>query len=275
MVNLKKAALAVLALSVAGVASAAMYAPPPAAEAQETTAKHGFYVGVGVGALAAADSLSASGTATSSGILGGTAEGSANNDLGGISVNSYVLGGYSWVFPNKLFLGAEVFGSLTNASGSASASTVSASDSGFHSTGVANGGLTFTEEGGYGVRALPGYQVSPDAVVYAIAGWSNMTANIGVNGSATTTVADVDAADVAISGSSSDSYNFNGYQLGLGSMINVTSNIAVRGDLIWSSYGSKNVAGGAVTAEDTTAQGTVSVDPSSLEANVGVVYTFD
>lgn len=271
MVNLKKAALAVLALGVAGVANAAMYAPPPV-ETQEPVAKHGFYAGIGLGGVGFHNKTEAQGSAALDGIAEVSANGSSNG--GNVGLNSWLLGGYSWVFPNKVFLGAEVFGTLANTSASAGGNVGGASDVIFGTSATGSADLHLIMDGSYGVRALPGYQLAPNAVVYGIAGWASLITDAELSSSGAVASSDFGISESS-SASSKQHENFYGYQLGLGSMINVTDNIAIRGDLIWSAYGKKTIASGGTTTDIGSAQGSITADPTTIEANVGLVYMFD
>lgn len=276
MVKLNKAALAVLALGVAGVANAAMYAPPPSMTVEEPTAKHGFYVGIGLGGIGFESQMSGQASGTINGIAD-TGVSLGNADGGNYGLNSYLLGGYAWTFPNKVFIAGEIFGNLTNVPVSTNASFASVSDPGLDTVVAGNGGADLTLDGVYGIRALPGYQVTPSSVVYGIIGYARAHAGSDVYGNATADVGPF--PEVTGSASSSESYNFNGLQLGLGSMINVTHNIALRGDLIWTGYGKQTLVSGSAGSNDPddigAIQGDLQADPTTIEADVGVVYMFD
>lgn len=277
MVKLNKAALAVLALGVAGVANAAMYAPPPAMAAEEPAAQHGFYVGIGLGGIGFETQLSGQASATLNG-LADTAV-SLNDDKGNYGLNSYLLGGYAWTFPNKVFLAGEIFGNLTNVPVSMSVETGALTNPDLvDAEAFSDAGVSMTLDGVYGIRALPGYQVTPSSVVYGIIGYAR--AHAGANAFENSAAAIDDVVIASSTESVSNSYNFNGLQLGLGSMINVTEHVALRGDLIWTGYGSQTVLSGSAgdpanPADVGAVQGDLSVDPTTIEADVGVVYMFD
>jgi opacity protein-like surface antigen len=107
----------------------------------------------------------------------------------------------------------------------------------------------------YGARVLPGYQATDSTSFYGI---------VGVARGHFVTTGSVDA-DVA-SDSSSNHFNLNGYQLGLGTKTDVYKNIAVRTDLIYTGYQTK-------TFESNTGS-TSKIEPSTIEANVAAVYKF-
>lgn len=258
MMKCKKTALAVLALSFAGLASAGMYGPPPM-EPTETDGTHGFYLGIGAGGIGLTDKITETGSAVfhSTTSLSGT----TSADGGSIGLNSYLLAGYAWKLPNKVFLGTEIFGNLTNAGSSVD---VTSTDLVLDS----NNSVDVTLQYVYGIRALPGFQITPDAVVYGIIGYARAHATSDLSAS-------LAAGADTYSQSVSDSYNFNGYQLGLGSMISASTHVAIRGDLIYTGYESQTLRSGSVSSSTFSGEGSISAQPSTLEADVGLVFTFD
>jgi opacity protein-like surface antigen len=269
MINLKKAALAVIALGISSVVCAGMYEPPPSMMVDTPTSKHGPYVGIGLGGIGFQNEVTSQGSVTLNGLEARNVSSSA--DGGTVALNSFLLAGYAWTFPNKVFLGGEIFGNLTNAPVTLN-STSSGIDAitGANTSGNAN--VDMTLQGAYGVRALPGYQVTPSSVVYGIVGYSRAYTETSTTNNLAT---DLDGTSVGYNLGSSNHYWFNGLQLGLGSMISVTDNIALRGDLIWTGYQEKTLDSNSSTNAVGSAQGSVSAQPTTLEANVGLVYTFD
>jgi opacity protein-like surface antigen len=279
IVGFKKAALAVLALSVSGLASAGMYAVPPVE--QEPVLKDGFYAGIGLGGInfsSTIDSQSSNVIAIAGREFSDAQSSSYTN--GNIGLNSTIFGGYAWHLPKRIFLGAEIFGNLTNTviSGSATDTNAQTADLGVDITGTTvSNSADLTLKTAYGIRALPGYQVSSNAVIYLIGGWISSQAK----GSST-----IETFDASIEGSegegalltqtNSANYDLYGYQVGLGSMINLTEHVLVRGDLIYSGYNDVTLVSGSAEEPGLyAAQGSVTADPSTLEADVSLVYLFD
>lgn len=269
MKNLKKAALAVLALGATSVACAAMYEPPPSMMVDTSAPKHGPYVGIGLGGIGFSTDVTSQGSVTLNGLEARNVSSSA--DGGEAALNSFLLAGYGWTFPNKVFLGAEIFGNLTNAPVTLN-TTSSAVDAITGATTTGNANVNMTLEGDYGVRVLPGYQVTPSSVVYGIIGYSRAYTETSTTNNLTTAL---EGSNVGYDLSSSNHYWFNGLQLGLGSMISVTDNIALRGDLIWTGYQEKTLDSNSTTNSVGSAQGSVTAQPTTIEADVGIVYTFD
>lgn len=202
----------------------------------------GFYVGGDLGATSfmVKDQINQSSSGFSSSV-----------DTGKLGGNIGLLGGYAWVFPNQFFLGAEAFAQATSAKINFNAAGGGSSDD-------ADVKLRYV----YGLRVLPGYALTPDTNVYGIVGYAR--ANVKFDGSAGT-----------VSGSTTK--NFNGYQLGLGSMTNINKNVALRGDVIYTGYQSKTFTANATDLTDNTTNSYSTSEkftPSSLEGNVAVVYKF-
>ncbi len=269
MINLKKAALAVIALGATSIASAAMYAPPPGMVVDTPAPKHGPYVGIGLGGMGFSTDITSQGSVTLNGLEARNVSSSA--DGGEVGLNSFLLAGYGWTFPNKVFLGAEIFGTLTNAPVTLN-TTSSGVDALTGATTSGNANVNMTLDGTYGVRVLPGYQVTPSSVVYGIVGYSRAHTDTSTTNNLTTAL---DGGSTGYDLSSSNHYWFNGLQLGLGSMISVTDNIALRGDLIWTGYQEKTLNSNTTSNAIGSAQGSVTAQPTTIEANVGLVYTFD
>ena len=268
MINFKKTAWAVVALGTASVACAGMYEPPPGMMDEPAYAKHGPYFGIGLGALGFETQVTTQGTVTIDDVASRSVSGSG--DGGNEGLNSYVLAGYGWTFPNKVFLGGEVFGNLTNAPVTINnSSSNSDSDTGVTTSSNANVNMTF--DGDYGARLLPGYQVTSSSVVYGIVGYSRGYTSTTTTNTLTSSAGDSSGYEL----SSSDHYWFNGLQLGLGSMINVTNNIAFRGDLIWTGYEQQTLASASSSDAIGSAQSSITAQPITIEADVGLLYTFD
>ena len=262
MIKFNKAALAVLALGASSVASAAMYEAPPGMMQESAPSNHGVYLGIGAGGIGFESQVTHSGSTTI------VDQGFSDSvDGGNYGLNGYLLAGYAWTFPNKVFLAGEIFGTLTNAPVTINTTQTWPGVGGATNSDNANVGIKL--DGTYGVRLLPGYQVTPSSVVYGIIGYSRADTS-------TSSTLSINADGEVANQSTSDSFWFNGLQLGLGSMISVTDHIALRGDLIWTGYQSQTIAGGSTTtASGNVIQDTVTAQPTTIEADVGLIYMFD
>ena len=273
MIKLKSITIA-LALSMGFIApsianadtySEENYGPPPLPPPpQDTTEKnHGFYLGLGTGFYTLDDSMTHSTGLTIDGSAVKT--GSVNAHSGETGINGYVTGGYAWKFTSaNLFFATEIFGNMTNAEPYVS---VDSTDE----LGSSSSNVNLEIKYAYGIRALPGVMVTKDAVVYFIGGYARAHAD---SSSSVTSINNVDSSEDSAFSSSSSS-NFNGYQLGLGSMINVSKYVALRGDLIYSAYGDQTLAGGTRTVDNVAVQDTFTANPTSWEGNIGIVAMFD
>ncbi len=265
VLNFRKTTLALLALGLGGVANAGMYAAPVMAE-PDPAGKSGFYIGVGGGAMNLTTKFSGPGSSVSADGLVETTQDSSNKG-GALGWNTTAELGYAFALPKKMFLGVEAFGNYSN---------VSTSTTGVTSTTVAGATDTADTSGHYkldfvyGARLLPGYQVTNDAVVYGIVGYARADSKLDT--SATITRSD---ATVETLPTTTESFGLNGLELGLGSMIDVTEHVAIRGDIIWTGYENKTVDTSDTDAAGGTSSSSTKVSPSTVEANVGVVYKFD
>ena len=249
-VNLKTISLVLAALSINTISHAA---------------PNGFYAGAGLGGITFHDTLSGSGATTfdDGSSTAGTSTTNAGSD---IELNSAAFAGYAWSLPHQLFLGTEVFGNLMNASiYNSTAQAISQVDA--HNVSSEGSG-DYTLKNAFGARILPGFQIKPDVVAYGILGYTR--AHIDINSNASSITVDSDTATIP---SSTSSYNTNGYQLGLGSMINVTEHIFIRGDVIYTGY--QNIdSHSTITEGDGVTTGSSTLQFSTLEADLSVGYQF-
>lgn len=240
----------IISLGISSIACAATDYTP--------TEEHGFYLGLGAGFLTLNNAFDIDGTITDA--EGNEKTESVVTNSGNTGFNSFLVGGYSWKFVNRLFLAGEIFGNLTNTS---TPTEIIQSNS---KKDIINN-IDVTLQSVYGVRALPGYQVADNAVIYGIAGWAR--ANAESTDTLTSTKNDKNNLE------DNGTLNFNGYQLGLGSMLDITEHLALRADLIYTGYGQQTVGdaekdknnGGKVEA-------TATADPSTWEGDIGLVYSF-
>lgn len=185
---------------------------------------------------------------------------SSNNPGTNMNINGTILGGYQWSFANRFALAIEAFTNLSSAK-------ISDSYSIYNLEGTNDLTLNST----YGVRILPGYQITPATEIYTILGYARSQATVDSN----ITVASTASYNGASVSSSSD-YTLNGYQIGLGTKIDLTDvspHLAVRTDVIYTGYDSKtnNLS---MPSTGLTTNNTYKVQPSTLEANVVLLYQF-
>jgi len=214
---------------------------------------NGFYVGAGVGAIGMKNKLSSTSTTTNS--EQGTTNVYENNDFNtDVAVNSALFMGYALFFPNKYVLSLEAF---------ANASPVSVNNVVNNSYSTIDSSIKFNSV--YGVRLLPGFQVTKSSIVYAIAGYA--LANAKVQGTLNGTALDSPRLDSQYD----ETRHLNGYQLGLGAMTHVANHVLIRGDLIYSGYQSTSVT---ATSNNGDLSNTYSVKPYTIEANLSLMYQF-
>ena len=165
-----------------------------AAVALSTTAfADGFYAGAGLGGSSLHVKLTDSGN-------------NHSGNYGSTDVVGGLLGGYSFNMANQVNLGVEAFFNGTS-------DKISQTN--------ANGSSDVKLRYNYGVRVLPGYQLTPDTDMHLIAGY--------VRGNFKFDSSDTDS-------SASPHYNRNGYQAGFGLGTNVDKNVFLRADMIYSGY---------------------------------------
>ena len=270
MMRLNKIMLSACVIGIANIANAAMYVPPPSTTPSETnTGNKGIYVGIGVGGISLDAETNGAGNITTDGVLTDT---SNSVNAGNQGVNGSIFGGYAWTFSNKLFLAGEIFGTLTNvpvdAVGNSNTDTDPSLNQATDTTDV-----SMRLKGTYGVRLLPGYQVTQSTVVYGLVGYSR--ADIDSSATHTLSVTPAGGDTTSFESSNSDSNWFNGLQLGVGSMVKVAEHVALRGDIIWTGYQSQTIQSGGVSNADGSSAGSISATPTTLEGNVSLVYMFD
>ncbi|NCX96918.1 MAG: hypothetical protein EBX41_11050 [Chitinophagia bacterium] len=108
-----------------------------------------------------------------------------------------------------------------------------------------------------GFRLLPGYEISPGTVGYALIGYSNGRFNIRDNGNY---------------GFVSDSFNRSGIQGGLGLKTEISKHLALRGDVLYSYYGSQTSYGLSSTSPQVVQ--TYRNRFSTFEGDLTLVYKF-
>ncbi len=241
----------VMALSTAGLASA-----------------NGFYVGGGIGGLDLNQKTTQTQTIAQPPVAQGygvevLAPNTTTTQNGGkLGVNGTVMAGYSWSFSNRMYLGLESFYNYSSAKVSANGTSSSRNTDAVEET-TSDLRLNYV----YGARVLPGYQVTPDAVVYGILGVAR--GNFRASGTANAYLYGSEPVDGSATGS--QNFNLNAYQLGFGAMIDMSEHVALRGDVIYSGYQSKTLEATNTATQATT---TYEIVPSTVEANIVMVYKF-
>lgn len=206
-----------------------------------------FYMGAGVGAL------QLNNTVTDQGSTNFPDDPELNSNWNvtatghGTGVNGTLVLGYAWENPNDYFIGVEAFQNMSNAK--ATATLADADNSIAYHMKIKDV---------YGVRVLPGYHFTPDTVGYGILGLAHGKMQLTAN--------DDDDSDAK-------NYDLNGYQVGAGMMTKITPNIAVRGDLIYTGY-AKSTDSIDQNINGDTASDSFSIKPSTMEANIDLMYSF-
>ena len=212
---------------------------------------NGFYVGAGLGAMEMKNKLSDTTTVTQEESSTVNVNSDFNTD---VAATGTLLLGYSWWFPNKTFFALEAFTNATSVKVDNSLSGTNASD---------NSSVQFNSV--YGLRVLPGMQVTSSTVAYGIVGYALAKAKI--QNSTESTVSDTPLIDSTYD----KTQNLDGYQLGVGGMTHLTDHLFVRGDLIYSGYQETDIT---TSSENGTLVNTSTLKPYTLEADLSLVYQF-
>lgn len=261
--------LAMTASPVLAQASGGSYvtAPVPAQSSNGSNSQSGFYLGgsVGVNML---DNTIRSSTAASvdMGIFGVVS--SAGNASDSASATGFVGGGfagYRFDFGNQFNLAVEAFMTGSTAKAGASVNTAFSLDSDLFATSSSNSGVELQYS--FGARALPGYQITDTTTAYLILGYANGHFKDTMNGA----VQDFSVTpSIVESYSGSRSFNRSGFQVGLGSVVSLTDNLSVRGDVQYTIYSSRTVSG----VDSSGASASVKSEINTLEGLVSLVYNF-
>lgn len=186
-------------------------------------ARNGWYGGVDIGASSFQDKISITNAGNATyGVQGGV--------LG-------LFGGYDLAFTNCFNLGMEAF--------------LNGFNNKIKVTNDAGNTLESKLRYNWGVRVLPGYNITPERVVYLLAGYVNGNFRLTDNGNYSV---------------ASNSYNSGGYQLGIGGASSISRNLVLRGDIISSSYANKSFNGSSNINYKNQL--------SSLEGEIALVYKF-
>jgi len=170
-----------------------------------------------------------------------------------VGINGTLLAGYAWESPSSYFIGLEVFDNKSSTKVTNKGTGLVTTEG--SSSVATNPEISLKINNVYGIRALPGMHFTPDTVGYGIVGLTR--------------------GDMTLTGSNdgesgSNSYNLQGYQLGVGAMTNLSPHMALRADVIYTGYESKTI----YSYSNPYWTGNVKVQPSTLEANLVAVYKF-
>jgi opacity protein-like surface antigen len=196
------------------------------------------------------------------------------NSENNVGVNGVLDLGYSWTFPTRLFFGVEGFGTLSSAKNSQSLNKTQTTG---NYTVAVDDNVDFKWQDTYGARILPGFQVTSRSVLYGIVGYSRGNAELSNSSNNATVTNNSTATSEIITGAhsgSSDTYGFNGYQLGVGTMIDLVGNLSLRADVIYSGYSSETLYSTTTAFENGSATGTLSAEPYTIEGDLSLVYLF-
>lgn len=265
--------MALLTIGFSSTALAAAYPLPPDLPSEEPVftqpleTKEGFYVGLGVGALDFDNKMT--GTIDYS-----TTSTSQTNSENNVGVNGVLDLGYSWTFPNRLFFGIEGFGTLTSAKNSQSLDKTQTSG---NYTLTIDDTVDFKWQDTYGARVLPGFQVNSRSVLYGIVGYTRGNAELSNSSNNSTITNNSTATSEIVTGTrsgASDTYGFNGYQLGVGTMIDLIGNLSLRADVIYSGYSSETLYSTTTPFENGSVTSSLSAQPYTIEGDLSLVYLF-
>lgn len=213
---------------------------------------NGFYVGGGAGAIYLKTKLSTTTDFTSEHVLRSTSTDDFPTDT---TFNSTLFLGYGHTFKNKAYLALEAFGnwpSLKTEGEATGAYATNTSDLSFNSV--------------YGIRLLPGYQLTPKITAYGIVGYAR--AKVHTDSTLMGTINSVPSLNT----SSSINETLNGYQLGLGAMTKITEHVSLRGDAIYSSY--EHTSPVTTTSSNGELTNTYQQTPYTIETDLSLVYQF-
>lgn len=197
------------------------------------TQSGGFYLGAGFGRQTAESSVAMQ---TANFLTANPTDSiNRNFDWAADNVDVHLLAGYQFIFADKFTLAAEVFGAISTFSGDYSQTPT------INYTGVGNvpsGNATFRLTGSVGVSVLPGYQITPDTILFSRIGWVNgyFKLNDSLNNGGS-----VFFGNQAISIGT----NKSGLELGLGMDTLISQDFSIRGEYDWEHFQTISVNGAA------------------------------
>lgn len=203
----------------------------------EASSFNGFYAGVSVG-LSQSKSKIGLKTAISTGANGISA---GSLSAGTSAFSGTLFAGYGQTLANNIYLGGEIFGSL-----SAGSVTI---------VSVGTTSLTAKVAPSFGAAARLGYTVTPQSLVFLSLGVASE--GVKASGSIAGTAASITKRKVA-------------FVPGIGFEMLLADNLALRGDMTYSFAGKLDVSaiGGTTTAGDK------SYEPRTLGVKLGLAYRF-
>lgn len=163
-----------------------------------------------------------------------------SNDMGSRGVLGGVFGGYGAIVSQNIYLGGEVFANYTNAEAQ---TKVNVSDVSLN--------YSLRNKYSYGISFIPGFMITPQTMAYG---------RIGVVRTRFEDTFNISAGSAGFSQSAKTTVT--GGQLGAGIQTDLTQNLALRGEYVYTAYRSFNNGIGG------------SFKPNSGLANVGLVYNF-
>ena len=162
-----------------------------------------------------------------------------------------ILGGYDFDFNNKFILGLEAFFDMAPKTITLGADPPSAT--------LPNRRAEFSLQYAYGIRALPGYKILPNAVGYAIVGVTRGSFSLNDDGAYSQT---------------STKFGLFGYQLGLGSSIALLKNLDARLDFIYTQYANHTTNGVSTYGTLAGSPMTYRDSPTSFSTMFSITYKF-
>ena len=181
-----------------------------------------------------------------------------------------LLAGYGYTFPNRYYLGAEIFGDLTS---------IKANDNYFASIPsipvAQNQPFQFKVDHSAGIVVMPGYQVSDNALLYVRAGYINSRFKVNSSNVFVPAIQDDPGFDAVYDNAFSKSVG--GVQIGVGVETGTWHNISVRTEFDWNKY--QNISNIHLGQPDPLDGGvafgvTTEVKPVIKQFKVGFVYHF-
>lgn len=173
---------------------------------------------------------------------------SASNSAGAFGWVGGLMAGYGTVLNNWFYLGAEVFGSFSDAEGTTAANIAG--------PGALTDNITTTVHGSYGIGLLPGVKIAENYLGYIRLGWNRANLREQVN--------------VIVPGvlnqTATRSNNSNGFVFGVGMEALLVDNWSIRGEYNHTWYESFTVTNPII--------GTCKVTPSDNQYMLGLLYHF-
>lgn len=203
---------------------------------------NGFYTGIGAGASSFNNTIA-------------TSDNQESYDFGSIGVIGSLFAGYNFSLAHKLNLGLEAFGNTMSASVTADHvnNNVTIND---NTLGIAtNSELKISSRYAYGLRILPGYEITSDTICHIILGYVRGNFKLTDNGRY---------------GIASSVFNSNGLQTGIGLSTHITKNIILGVDAIYTTYTSQMVSGTTTTGAPLTYKN----KPYTLDGLISLQYKF-